>query len=232
MTFDPNQFPVLAQALEWLEKRPEALDALRQIASGAPSHAVPTGESSAIPASARPRPSSSHHRRKCIICNHPDRAAIEFDYVTWRNPSYIAKDYHLNDTRPIYRHADALGLHRRRARRLTDALARIIQQSSSVTATPGSIVSAARLYAQLEGSSVEPPRRVLVTHLHEFEPAVSALVLPSAPSDLQPRPGLATSGSKSRPPSRPPLRPAPQELESSLVSSAFSFTALRRPHPR
>jgi hypothetical protein len=109
----------------------------------------------------------SHHRSKCLVCRHAYRAVIEHDYLTWRDPDAIAQDCGFRDARPILRHAEATGLHRHRARRITSALERLIHKASSATPSAGSIVSAIKLYAQMTGSWAPPPRQVVVTHVRQ-----------------------------------------------------------------
>jgi len=164
-TYDLSQFPALADAIKWLERFPKPT---LEFSQDAPAGTPPAeGSAQEPPLDLQEWESlhacDTHHRRKCRVCNHPHRAAMEFDYVNWRDPSRIAQDFGLIDSRPILRHAEATGLHRRRDRRLTSALARLIQQSSCIAATPASIVSAVKIYAQLNGLWVEPPRRIVVT---------------------------------------------------------------------
>ncbi|MFZ0702598.1 MAG: hypothetical protein WAM80_12200, partial [Candidatus Acidiferrales bacterium] len=39
--------------------------------------------------------SLARHARKCAICSHPHRAAIDDDFVSWRSESSITLDYQL-----------------------------------------------------------------------------------------------------------------------------------------
>jgi hypothetical protein len=41
------------------------------------------------------------HSRRCIICHHPEREAIEEEFVHWRSPSRLAHDYKLGDYRTV-----------------------------------------------------------------------------------------------------------------------------------
>ena len=61
-----------------------------------------------------PRADLQRHARKCHICHHPQRAEIEDDFLNWRGPNQIVKDYRLPHWSVIYRHANALGLRARR----------------------------------------------------------------------------------------------------------------------
>jgi hypothetical protein len=71
-----------------------------------------------------PPPDLVRHSRYCTICSHPDRDAIEGDFVRWRSPAKIAEDFGINDRRIVYRHAHATGLFDRRTREV----ARILEQ--------------------------------------------------------------------------------------------------------
>ena len=42
-------------------------------------------------------PDFARHARKCRICSHPDRDAIEGDFIRWRSPELIAKDHQISD---------------------------------------------------------------------------------------------------------------------------------------
>lgn len=69
-----------------------------------------------------PDPSAlERHSRKCAICTHPDRQAIDEAFLhlprrVWaddsaqRNIVDIVKDYNLPSPSPLYRHAHATGL--------------------------------------------------------------------------------------------------------------------------
>ena len=51
-----------------------------------------------------------HARNYCQICSHALRAEIEQDFVNWRDPHEIVREYGLVHHSVIYRHANALGL--------------------------------------------------------------------------------------------------------------------------
>jgi hypothetical protein len=56
------------------------------------------------------------HQSGCKICSHPQREEIERDFITWKSPTPIVKQYGLADRTSIYRHAHALGLFAKRSR--------------------------------------------------------------------------------------------------------------------
>lgn len=68
----------------------------------------------AIPTAA-PAPDFQRHQRKCAICRHPEREAIEELFVHWHSASSITDLFDLPDWSTVYRHAPE---HRRRCPRL------------------------------------------------------------------------------------------------------------------
>ncbi|HKS81298.1 MAG TPA: hypothetical protein VJR23_07305 [Candidatus Acidoferrales bacterium] len=180
MYFPPERFPNLARAQQQELAEKDALAAAMAQALS------PEGPKKYPPR----RVALVHHRRKCIVCNHPQRDKIEFDYLSWRQPALIAEDFHLKDTRPLNRHAEATGLYRLRARRLAPALDRLIQQCGSVRATASSLINAIKLHAQLEGLWEEPPRRIIITRLDGSQPpAPPRPAQPTGPGDASPPDG-------------------------------------------
>jgi hypothetical protein len=108
-----------------------------------------------------PSPDFSRHARRCCICSHPDRDAIEGDFVRWRSPEEIAKDYDIPDRVSIYRHAHATGLFAWRKRELGRVLEGVIDASECIPLESADvIIRAVRVYAHLdeEGKWFEPPR--------------------------------------------------------------------------
>lgn len=118
-----------------------------------------------------PRPDTDHvpdferHRRKCTVCNHPEREAIEQLFIEWQSPEAITRLFHLPDWSTIYRHAHAAGLHRRRRQNLRFALERVLEHADSATVTAVGIVRAVRAYACLTdaGDWIEPAPRVIAS---------------------------------------------------------------------
>jgi len=99
------------------------------------------------------------HSRKCCVCNHPDRQAIEEDFIHWRSPINIARCFNLPDHSYIYRHAHAVGLFNRRKQNLRFVLEHFMDRAERVSATADSIIRAVRTYARINdrGEWVEPP---------------------------------------------------------------------------
>jgi hypothetical protein len=136
-------------------------------AATAPQDAVPTApcETTISSASSVP-PDFNRHARRCVICSHPDRDAIEGDFIRWRSPKFIAEDYHIADRSSFYRHAHATGLFARRRREFARVLEDILEcvEHSTLEDTADVIIRAARVYAHLDenGNWVEPPRTHII----------------------------------------------------------------------
>jgi hypothetical protein len=125
-------------------------------------------------------PDFGRHARACRICSHPDRDAIEGDFIRWQSPGAIAENHKIADRSSIYRHAHATGLFARRRREFARVLENILQRVEYTrTDWAGVIVSAARVYAHLDdrGRWVEPPK----THI-----ILTGWVAPPAQGDLRP----------------------------------------------
>ena len=106
----------------------------------------------------RKRAAPGRHTRKCNVCRHPDRDAIEQDFLRWRSPDRIAKDYGIADHSSVYRHVHATGLFARRRATIRLALEPLIERAETVKVTANAIVSAVRVYAHLNdaGEWIEP----------------------------------------------------------------------------
>jgi hypothetical protein len=116
-------------------------------------------KSKSHPASAR-----DHHSRHCTICNHPERAAIEEEFIHWHDPSEIGFDYEVG-RRAVYRHAHAAGLFARRERNMRFALGHMVQRAMNIKPTSDSILRAIRAYSCLNrrGQWTEPASHVVVS---------------------------------------------------------------------
>ena len=114
----------------------------------------------------RPRPPHpGRHARICSICCHPDRDAIEEDFIHWHSPSDIAFDYHLPDRSSVYRHAHATGLFARRSRNLRFVLENLLERVDKVKVTAHAVIRAVRAYTRINdaGEWIEPPTRIIVS---------------------------------------------------------------------
>jgi hypothetical protein len=141
------------------------------------------------------RPNLARHARKCSICKHPRREAIEDDFFRWGDPVRISDEYHLPGISSLYRHAEATGLLARRRRNLRGVAERVLENVDDAKVSGSTILRAMRIFAHVteDGQWLEPPKESLVTHIHKFEPAASPLPAPvpnnsqsvSAPSALE-----------------------------------------------
>ena len=112
--------------------------------------------------------SLSHHARKCAICKHPDRQAIDDDFINWRSHHAMAVEYQLPVRSSLYRHAEATGLLARRRRNLRGVAERILEQVADAPPSAASVLRALRIFTQIteDGQWVDPPKRSFVTHIH------------------------------------------------------------------
>jgi hypothetical protein len=105
----------------------------------------------------------SYHERNCKICRHEDRAAIEFDFLNWRNAEYIAKEYGLS-FRSLYRHAHALGLFEQRRERLRSPLELMIEGAGKIVPTADGVLRAIEMYARMndKGELAQVPKTQVI----------------------------------------------------------------------
>jgi hypothetical protein len=164
---------------------------------------------------ARPRAASaSRHNRKCCVCRHVDRKAIERDFLSWRSADRIAEEYAIADHSSIYRHAHATGLFSRRASTVRLALSPLIEKSLVVPVTADSIVRAVIAFAHIndDGQWIEPPRRVV----HESHRAPSPRPAPDS-SDANPAQPPSSPSAAAAHPSPPPNRTSNRQTVSSTT---------------
>jgi hypothetical protein len=114
------------------------------------------------------------HTRKCRICCHPDRAAIEDDFLHWRNPHEIVNEYKLLHYSAIYRHARALGHTARRNENIRCVLDMLVEKASEASITGNTILRAMRAYSCLtdDGRWIDLP--IHVVHESSGDTPVSA----------------------------------------------------------
>jgi hypothetical protein len=144
-------------------------------------------------------PDFSRHARRCCICSHPERDAIEGDFIRWRSVELIAREYKIATRKSIYRHAHCTGLFAWRRRELGRVLEGILENAEHVPlVSSGVIVRAARIYAHLDENG------------NWFEPAHTNFILTAPASSLSPLRSelLANSArAKPRPARRREIRP-------------------------
>ena len=169
---------------------------LSPTSSGALSTSLTSSTSSPASISPRTPPDFSRHSRRCCICLHPDRDAIEGDFIRWRSPELIAREYNLANRTSIYRHAHCTGLFAWRRRELGRVLEGMLENHEHIPLEASdAIVRAARVYAHLDenGNWFEPPRTNFV-----FTSPVAALH--PLESSMPTNSGRAKRRSKKKPP--------------------------------
>lgn len=133
-----------------------------------------------------PETALARHSRKCAICNHPERATIEEEFVRWAEPAGIVEEYELPARSSLYLHAHATGLLARRNQNLRGVAERIMEYVDSAEVKGNTVLRAMRIYASIteDGRWREPARHSVVTHIHRFESAKGEAV-PASPNDPQ-----------------------------------------------
>jgi hypothetical protein len=113
----------------------------------------------------------SHHERRCSICHHPEREAIEEAFLQWRSVRSIDVDFEPEGgPTAIYRHARALKLFRQRNLSLRSSLEFVIEQAEHVMPTAEGLVKAIRAYTRINdvGEWIDTP----TTHIVKVMPMV------------------------------------------------------------
>lgn len=126
------------------------------------------------------------HSRRCIICHHPEREAIQEEFVHWRAPWKLSQDYKLNDYRTVYRHARAVGLLLQRRERLHSALDAFVESVDDVTFTGDTILRAMRAYSCIDshGRWTEIPTQVQFSTSTDPHPPQSSPRTSNVDSDV------------------------------------------------
>jgi hypothetical protein len=122
------------------------------------------------------QPNLSRHASKCRVCSHPNRAAIEFDFLNWRNPLELARSYGVGNLSSIYRHAHATGLFARRRLNLRFALERIVERVGEVPVTASAVIRSVRAITRIDdrGEWIEPPTRLIVSRVDASDTSARA----------------------------------------------------------
>jgi hypothetical protein len=107
------------------------------------------------------------HQRKCRICTHEHRRAIESRFLFWESAYSIVKEFGLGHRSLLYRHATATGLLHQRRENFTSVLDSMVEQCESAPVTAASILRAIRAYSCLKahGRWVDPPKRRTVSRV-------------------------------------------------------------------
>ena len=123
-----------------------------------------------------PKQNFDHHSRKCVICRHPDRAAIEEEFVHWGSAWDISRNYELGEYRTVYRHAHATGLTLRRRENLHSVLDIFLEKARGANMSGDSILRAIRAYSCVDsmGRWVDPPTQINHSTTHSVIPVTPA----------------------------------------------------------
>jgi hypothetical protein len=103
------------------------------------------------------------HERKCVICQHPYRDAIDDYFLQWYPPHRIAEEFRIPKVRCIYRHAHATGLMQQRRLAVRDSLEYIVERAYDVVPSAEAVIQAVQACSRInaQGQWVDPPRRVI-----------------------------------------------------------------------
>jgi hypothetical protein len=103
------------------------------------------------------------HERKCIICQHPLRDAIDDYFLQWYPSRRIAQEFQIAKVRCIYRHAHATGLMQRRRLTVRDSLEYIVERAYDVVPSAEAVIQAVQACSRInsQGEWVDPVKRVI-----------------------------------------------------------------------
>jgi hypothetical protein len=121
------------------------------------------------PSQPKPRAAMGPHTRRCNVCRHPDRKAIEHEFLRWRSPDKIAREYGIPDHSSIYRHVHATGIFARRRKAVRVALESVIECAEIVKVTAASVVKAVHAYTHINefGEWIKHPTKHIVIVQHQ-----------------------------------------------------------------
>jgi hypothetical protein len=94
--------------------------------------------------------SPARHSQNCTVCRHPERVAIERDFIEWCPQTHIAREYKLGSRLVVWRHARACGLVKKRNASIRGALCDFIERSSRVKPTAAAFVAACATLSRLD----------------------------------------------------------------------------------
>jgi hypothetical protein len=124
------------------------------------------------------------HSRKCQVCRHPNRDAIEWAFINWRRPRGLAEVYQLSGD-SLYRHAHALNLYSRRANNLRSVLENVLERGVETQVTGDTLLRAVRAYTCITDDNkwVEPATQVIFSTkpIQETPPARTTVRIAAPP---------------------------------------------------
>jgi hypothetical protein len=163
-------------------------------------------------ASSPAQPEPDRHSRKCLVCAHPERDAIDQGFLHWRSPQNISLEFGV-PAASVYRHAHSTGLYARRAGKIRQSLSFIIEQAERCTPSADAIIRAVRAFTHIndDGKWIEPTKQVVFTTRHEY-------VEPSSPSQENDEPARPPDEDWRPPRSASAAPPSPEREESLIVN--------------
>src|SRR5271156_2975641 len=110
--------------------------------------------------------SRERHSRKCTICTHPDREAIDEAFLHWSRNDRIVIDFSLPSLSSLYRHAHACVLWNQRRSNIRFALDRIIEKAGEAKPNAYAVLRAIEISCRFDkhGAYVEPTKRTIIEH--------------------------------------------------------------------
>ncbi len=123
-----------------------------------------------------PAPDLVRHARRCVICHHPERNAIEEAFVHWFHADRIVDDHNLPSRSALYRHAYATGLYDLRRQNMRYALEHLIEDAIHAPVSGDCVIRAIRAHARLtaDGRWIDPPQQIIVERRDADDPLVTS----------------------------------------------------------
>jgi hypothetical protein len=105
------------------------------------------------------------HSSRCTVCCHPERHAIEQEFLHWYSTDAIAAEFSVSRD-ALYRHMHTTGLYEHRAGSLRHSLDSILEQAEGCTPSADAIVRAVYALAHLtdDGKWINPPKSLDVNY--------------------------------------------------------------------
>jgi hypothetical protein len=173
-----------SREIELVASRPDELADENSTAASEPPASLPLDRRVACLARRDP-PDLERHSRRCMVCSHPDRDAIEGEFIRWRSPHKIARDYAIADRNSIYRHAHATNLFEERRCQIGRVLESYLETIDDCPPDDfDPVTRAVRVYAHLNanGAWVEPPRTLRILTSREPWPGEDVSIDSAAPA--------------------------------------------------
>jgi hypothetical protein len=110
------------------------------------------------------RANPARHARKCVICKHPERKAIDEAFIHWSHVDTIVEEHQLPSRTNLYRHALATGLFGLRRRKMRNSLEFLIAEAQVAKVTGDCVIRAIRAHSRVtsDGRWIEPPKEIII----------------------------------------------------------------------